>query len=179
MDYLLNTDDYIGDTYIDSLRSSSNITIDSVLAYTTDFYKIRIKSKSIKKVFILDEPKLMSLEIRNYGKKELYLPEYFKQHDLNNNREMFIEIYKKKGKKFKKYVQKAMTTHTFFHPALNQNREIYETKKGKLISYEKMEIDFYKKIVDPGDYKVKIYFDLSNFGYFKILETDLFFSVEE
>lgn len=177
IDYPLETNIQEDSEYIESLRSSANI--DSVLSNTTDFYKIKITSKSIKKTFNIDEPKLMTITITNYGQKTLFLPEYFKQHNLDNNREMFIEIYKKSGKTYKKYIQKKLKTHTYFQPTFNQNRIIYETKKGKTISYENNQIDFLKKIVDPGSYMVKIEIDLSNFGYFKLLKTDILFEVVE
>ncbi|WP_452602352.1 hypothetical protein [Pontimicrobium sp. MEBiC06410] len=175
--YTLSKDDYLPDDYLKKLKSSSKIDTNSVLSSTTDFYRIKIISKPNKKKYSLAEPKLISLKITNYGSKELYLPEWFKTHNLDNNPEMIIEIYKKKGKKFKKYVQKRIKTETFFQPKINQNRVVLNSKKGKHISYDNIRIDTFHKIVDEGVYNVKIYIDLSNFGYFKTLKTEMFFEV--
>ena len=92
--------------------------------------------------------------------------------------EMNIEIYRKEKLKFVPYVQKRMKTEIFQHPTINpQKRIVYESNRGKHIHYKNIWIDINKKIVDKGTYKAKIYIDLSNFGYFKILETEMFFEV--
>jgi esterase/lipase superfamily enzyme len=71
-----------------------------------------------------------------------------------------------------------MKTDIFIHGGVNiPKRVVFESSGGKHISYENIWIDTFKKIVDEGSYKAKIYIDLSNFGYFKILETEIFFEV--
>jgi hypothetical protein len=93
---------------------------------------------------------------------------------------MTIEIYKKRKVRYEKYVQKRITTQTFVHPSINlPKRAILITNNGKKISYSDISVDLYKKIVDEGSYKAKIYIDLSNFGYFKIIETEIFFDVKD
>jgi hypothetical protein len=160
-----------------------NRNMDSIRANTSDFYDIEICSKPNKKVFSLEEQKKVSIEIINYGNKVLYLPEWFrsnKGHMNNNIVEMNIEIYRKEKQKFVPYVQRRMKTDIFRHPAINPpKRIIYETNRGKHIYYNNIWIDINKKIVDEGSYKVKVYIDLSNFGYFKILESEMFFEVKE
>jgi hypothetical protein len=160
-----------------------NRNMDSIRANTSDFYDIEICSKPNKKVFSLEEQKKVSIEIINYGNKVLYLPEWFrsnKGHMNNNIVEMNIEIYRKEKQKFVPYVQRRMKTDIFRHPAINPPKTIiYETNRGKHIYYNNIWIDINKKIVDEGSYKVKVYIDLSNFGYFKILESEMFFEVKE
>ena len=163
--------------YFEKLKKNRNT--DSIRAITSDFYDIEICSKPNKKIFNLEEKKLFSMEITNYGTKELYLPEWFRNNKDYNNVEMTFEIYKKEKDKYVKYIQKRMKTDIFRHPAINHpKRVLFETNKGKHIVYENIWFDIYQKIVDEGSYKTKIYIDLSNFGYFKILETESFFEVK-
>ncbi len=120
------------------------------------------------------------MQITNYGTKELYLPEWFRDNKDYSNVEMTFEIYRKEKDKYVKYVQKRIKTDIFRQPAVNPpKRVVFETNKGKHISYENIWFDIYQKIVDEGSYKAKIYIDLSNFGYFKKLETEIFFKVKE
>jgi hypothetical protein len=184
LEYLNDEKNNLPDEYFEKLRKSSpNFSMDSLRANTSDFYDIEICSKSIKKVFTLEEKKLFSMEITNYGTKVLYLPEWFRRDKLymnNSTVEMTIEIYRKEKKKFVPYVQKRMSTDITIHGAINTSkRVVYETKKGKHIEYKDIWVDINKKIVDEGSYKAKIYIDLSNFGYFKVLETEAFFEVKE
>jgi hypothetical protein len=159
---------------------TKNVNLDSIRSNTSDFYDIKICSKPNKKVFNLDEKKLFSMQITNYGTKELYLPEWFRNNKDYNNVEMTFEIYRKEKNKYVKYVQKRMKTDIFRQPAINHpKRVVFETNKGKHITYENIWFDIYQKIVDEGSYKAKIYIDLSSFGYFKILETELFFEVKD
>lgn len=165
--------------YIKKLVAKNN-NWDSIRSNTSDFYDIEICSKANKPIFNLEEKKLFSMQITNYGTKELYLPEWFRVNRNFNNVEMKIEIYKKEKQKFVKYIQKKMTTQTLSQPAVNlPKRVVFETKKGKHILYENIWIDMYKIIVDKGSYKAKVNIDLSNFGYFKTLETEFLFEVKE
>ena len=179
--YLHDKEDYLNDDYFEKLKEySSSINIDSIRANTSDFYDIEICSKPNKKVFNLEEKKLFSMEITNFGTKELYLPEWFRNNKDHNNVEMTFEIYRKEKDKYVKYVQKRMKTEIFRQSAINPpKRVVFETNKGKHIAYENIWFDVYQKIVDEGSYKAKIYIDLSSFGYFKILETELFFEVKD
>lgn len=179
--YLQDTTDYLSDDYIEKLKDSSDfINIDSIRAKTSDFYDIEVCSRPMKRVFNLKDKKLFSIQITNYGSKELYLPEWFRIIGDFDDAEIKIEIYKKEKQKFKKYIQKQQTTETFIQPIVNaSNRIVLEINKGKNVTYKNLRIDLYKKIVDKGSYKAKIYIDLSNFGYFKILETEISFEVKE
>jgi hypothetical protein len=182
--YLNDTTDLLPDDYLEKLRKSSyHVNMDSIRANTSDFYDIEIVSKPNKKIFNLEEQKFFSFKITNYGNKELFLPEWFRIDNgyiNNNNIEMTIEIYKKRKVRYEKYVQKRITTQTFVHPSINlPKRAILITNNGKKISYSDISVDLYKKIVDEGSYKAKIYIDLSNFGYFKIIETEIFFDVKD
>jgi len=179
--YLHDKEDYLNDDYFEKLKEySSSINMDSIRANTSDFYDIEICSKPNKKVFNLEEKKLFSMEITNFGTKELYLPEWFRNNKDYNNVEMTFEIYRKEKDKYVKYVQKRMKTEIFRQSAINPpKRVVFETNKGKHIAYENIWFDVYQKIVDEGSYKAKIYIDLSSFGYFKILETELFFEVKD
>ena len=69
-----------------------------------------LKAKPNKKVFNLEDKKLFSMQITNYGTKELFLPEWFRNNKDYNNVEMSFEIYKKEKNKYVKYVQKRMKT---------------------------------------------------------------------
>lgn len=177
--YLNDTTDLLPKDYFEKLKeSSSRVNMDSIRANTSDFYDIEICSKPNKKVFSLEEQKLFSMQITNYGTKELFLPEWFRSNKDFNNVEITFEIYKKEKQKFVKYIQKSMKTDIFRHPAINPpKRVVFATNKGKHITYENIWFDIYQKIVDEGSYKVKVYIDLSNFGYFKILEAEIFFEV--
>lgn len=177
--YLHDTTDLLPDDYLEKLKEfSGRINMDSIRADTSDFYDIEICSKPNKKVFNLEEQKLFSMQVTNYGTKELYLPEWFRNNKDFNDVEMTFEIYKKEKQKFVKYVQKRMKTDIFRHPSVNTpKRAVFETNKGKPILYENLWFDIYQKIVDEGSYKAKIYIDLSSFGYFKKLETELYFDV--
>lgn len=159
---------------------TKNVNLDSIRSNTSDFYDIKIFSNPIKKVFNLDEKKLFTMQITNYGTKELYLPEWFRDNKDYSNVEMTFEIYRKEKDKYVKYVQKRIKTDIFRQPAVNPpKRVVFETSKAKHINYENIWFDIYQKIVDEGLYKAKIYIDLSNFGYFKKLETEIFFEVKE
>ncbi|VXC21661.1 hypothetical protein FLAVO9AF_70051 [Flavobacterium sp. 9AF] len=179
LEYLNNTDDYVSKEYIDKIKeSSSNVNKDSIRINTSDFYDIKIISHPQKKVFDLEEKKNFSMQITNYGTKELYLPEWFRANGDFSNVEMTIEIYKMGKNHFEKYVQKSMTTQTFVHPAINEpKRVVLETNKGKHLKYENIQIDTYKKIVDEGLYKARVHIDISNFGYFNALETEFIFEI--
>lgn len=181
LDHLRNMDESIDYEYIEELKkSSSRVNMDSIRANTSDFYDIEIVSKPNKKVFNLDEQKLFSMQITNYGTKELYLPEWFKDNKDLDNIEIAFEIYKKEKQKFVKYIQKRMKTDILRQPAINSaKRVIFETNKGKHIVYENIWFDINQKIVDEGSYKAKVYIDLSSFGYFKTLETEVFFEVKD
>ncbi|MDD3005628.1 hypothetical protein [Flavobacterium sp.] len=163
--------------YFEKLKKNRNT--DSIRANTSDFYDIEISSKPNKKVFNLEEKKLFSMEITNFGTNELYLPEWFRNNKDFNDVEMSIEIYKKEKHQYVKYVQKRMNTDIFRQPAINHpKRAVFQTNKGKHILYENIWFDINQKIVDEGSYKAKITIDLSNFGYFKPLETELLFEVK-
>jgi hypothetical protein len=157
-----------------------DVNLDSIRASTSDFYDIEICSKANKPIFNLEEKKLFSMQITNFGTKELYLPEWFRVNRDFDDVEMKIEIYKNEKQKFEKYIQKRMTTYTHSQPGVNlPKRVVLETKKGKHIPYDNIWIDMHKIIVDEGSYKAKVYIDLSNFGYFKILETEFLFEVKK
>lgn len=182
--YLNDTNNYLPNDYFEKLKKSScSYNVDSIRANTSDFYDIEIVSIPNMKVFNLEEKKFFSMQITNYGDKEMFLPEWFRIYDKNynkNNVEMTIDIYKKRKNKYEKYIQKSMTTQTFVNGAINpQKRVVFNSNKGKHVSYENISIDLYKKIVDNGFYKAKIYIDLSSFGYFKTLETEIFFEVKQ
>jgi hypothetical protein len=179
--YINDTNNLLPDDYLEKLKENvGNINIDSLRANTSDFYDIEIRSKPNKKVFNLEDKKLFSMQITNYGTKELFLPEWFRNNKDYNNVEMSFEIYKKEKNKYVKYVQKRMKTDIFRQPAINHpKRAVFETNKGKHILYENIWFDIYQKIVDEGSYKAKIYIDLSNFGHFKTLETEFLFEVKE
>lgn len=181
LEYINDTSDLLPDEYFEKLKESfGNFSMDSMRANTSDFYDIKICSKPNKKVFNLDEKKLFSMQITNYGTKELYLPEWFRNNKDYNNVEMSFVIYKKEKNKYVKYVQKRMKTDIFRQPAINHpKRAVFETNKGKHILYENIWFDIYQKIVDEGSCKAKIYIDLSNFWYFKTLETEFLFEVKE
>lgn len=178
--YINDPNNLLPDEHLEELKESIiHINTDSLRANTSNFYDIEIISKPNKKVFNLEEKKLFSMEITNYGTKELFLPEWFNDNKDFKDVEMTFEIYKKEKQKFVKYVQKRVKTDIFRHPAINPpKRVVFETKQGKHIYYENIWFDIYQKVVDEGSYKAKIYIDLSNFGYFKILETELFFDVK-
>lgn len=180
LEYLNDDKELLPDDYLEKLKeTSSNVNMDSIRTNTSDFYNIEICSKPNKKVFNLEEKKQFSMKITNYGTKELYLPEWFRNNRDFNDVEMTFEIYKKEKQKFVKYVQKRIKTDIFIHPAINPpKRVVFETKQGRHITYENIWFDIYQKIVDEGSYKAKIYIDLSNFGYFKILETEITFEVK-
>lgn len=179
--YINDTNNLLPDNYLEKLKEdASSINLDSLRTNTSDFYDIEIRSKPNKKVFNLEDEKQFSMKITNYGTKELFLPEWFRNNKDFNDVEMTFEIYKKEKQKFVKYVQKRMKTDIFRHPTINSpKRTIFETKQGKHIYYENIWFDIYQKIVDEGSYKAKIYIDLSNFGYFKKLETEIFFEVKK
>ncbi len=179
--YINDTNNLLSDDYFEKLKENvGSINVDSLRASTSDFYDIEIRSKPNKKVFNLEEKKLFSMQITNYGTKELFLPEWFRNNKDFNNVEMTFEIYKKEKQKFVKYIQKRMKTDIFQQPVINPpKRVVFETNNGKHIAYENIWFDIYQKIVDEGTYKAKIYIDLSNFGYFKILETELYFEVKD
>ncbi len=179
LEHLQSMDDDLDYEYLEELRKKFNsFSMDSLRANTSDFYDIEICSKPNKKVFSSEEEKLFSMEITNYGTKELYMPEWFRTDKNIKNAEMTIEIYRKEKDNYKNYVQKKMKTDIFIHGGVNiSKRVVFESSGGKHISYENIWIDTFKKIVDEGSYKAKIYIDLSNFGYFKILETEIFFEV--
>jgi hypothetical protein len=181
LNYLHNNEEMLPDDYIEKLKKfSSNVNWDSIRAITSDFYDIEIRSKANKPIFNLEEKKLFSMQITNYGTKELHLPEWFRVNQDFDDVEMKIEIYKKEKQKFEKYIQKRMTTYTHSQPGVNlPKRIVFETKKGKHIPYENIWIDMHKIIVDEGSYKAKVYIDLSNFGYFKTLETEFLFEVKK
>ncbi|MCA0350237.1 MAG: hypothetical protein LCH35_13370 [Bacteroidetes bacterium] len=178
--YLNDSKELLPDDYLEKLKESAgNINMDSIRSNTTDFYDIEIVSKPNKLVFNLAEQKLFSMKITNYGTKELNLPQWFRNNTDFNNVEMTFVIYKKEKQKFVKYVQKIVKTDIFRHPTVNlTKRVVYETNKGKHITYENIWFDIYQKIVDEGSYITKVYIDLSNFGYFKILETEFLFDVK-
>ncbi len=178
--YINDTNNLLPDDYIEKLKENvGNINIDSIRANTSDFYDIEIRSKANKPIFNLEEKKLFSMQITNYGTKELYLPEWFRVNRDFDDAEMKIEIYKKEKQKFEKYIQKRMTTHTHSQPGVNlPKRDVFETKKGKHISYENIWIDMHKIIVDEGLFKALIYIKLDNFGYFKTIETEILFEVK-
>jgi hypothetical protein len=179
--YINDTNNLLPDDYLEKLKENvGNINTDSLRANTSDFYDIEIHSKPNKKVFNLEEKKQFSMKITNYGTKDLYLPEWFRNNKDYNNVEMTFEIYKKEKEKFVKYVQKRVKTDIFRHPSINPpKRAVFETKQGKHIHYENIWFDIYQKVVDEGSYKAKIYIDLSNFGYFKILKTEFLFEVKD
>lgn len=178
-EYLNRTLNTIDDEDVEYIKNLiKEVNLDSIRANTSDFYNIEICSKPNKKVFNLEEKKLFSMEITNYGTKELYLPEWFRNNKDFNDVEITFEIYKKEKQKFVKYVQKRLKTDIFRHPAINHpTRVVFEINKGKRISYENVWFDIYKKIVDEGSYMTKVYIDLSNFGYFKMLETEFYFDI--
>ena len=180
LEYLNDDKELLSDDYFEKLKkTSNNFNMDSMRANTSNFYDIEICSKSNKKVFNLEEKKLFSMEITNYGTKELYLPEWFRIDKNIKNAEMTIEIYRKEKDIYKTYVQKRITTDIFIHGGVNiPKRVVFESNSGKHIPYENIWIDTFKKVVDEGSYKAKVYIDLSNFGYFKILETEFFFEVK-
>lgn len=179
--YIIDANNLLPDDYLEKLKENvGNINIDSIRANTSDFYDIEICSKANKPIFNLEEKKLFSMQITNYGTKELYLPEWFRVNQDFDDVEMKIEIYKKEKQKFEKYIQKRMTTYTHSQPGVNlPKRIVFETKKCKHIPYENIWIDMHKIIVDEGSYKAKVYIDLSNFGYFKTLETEFLFEVKK
>ena len=181
LEHLQSMDDTVDYEYLEELRKKSNsFSMDSIRANTSDFYDIEICSKPNKKVFNLEDKKQFSMKITNYGTKELFLPEWFRSNKDFNDVEITFEIYRKEKDKYVKYVQKRMKTDIFIHPAINPpKRVVFETSKSKHITYENIWFDIYQKIVDEGSYKAKIYIDLSNFGYFKKLETEIFFEVKE
>lgn len=181
LEHLQSMDDTVDYEYLEELRKKSNgFSMDSIRANISDFYNIEICSKPNKNVFSLEEQKLFSIQITNYGTKELFLPEWFRSNKNFSDVEITFEIYKKEKQKFIKYVQKRMKTDIFIHPAINPSkRVVFATNKGKHILYENIWFDIYQRIVDEGSYKAKIYIDLSNFGYFKILETEIYFEVKE
>ncbi|MEM9680132.1 MAG: hypothetical protein AAF901_07385 [Bacteroidota bacterium] len=151
---------------------------DEPIKITTDFYKIVLLSFPKNEVFTLNEDKTFDLRIINYGTKELYLPEWF-EIGRSNNAEMYIELYKKGRKTFKPYQQKKIATSTSVYYSSTIDREVLQSKNGKGICYKKLPIDQGLKIVDTGEYLAKVYVDLSNFGYFKIQQTDFFFKVTD
>ncbi|MGV9002661.1 hypothetical protein [Flavobacterium sp.] len=181
LEYLNDTKDYLPHNDIDELKESArHVNIDTIRTNTSNFYDIEICSNPNKKIFNLEEEKQFSMLITNYGTKELYLPQWFKNNTDINDVEITFKIYKKEKQKFVKYIQKRIKTDISRHPAINpRKRVVYETNQGKHISYENIWFDIYPKIVDEGTYKVKIYIDLSNFGYFKILETEISFEVRD
>ena len=174
-----DTTNLLPDEYWEELsKSFGHISMDSIRANTSDFYDIEIVSNPNKKVFNLEETKQFSMKITNYGTKDLYMPEWFRIDKNITNAEMIIEIYRKEKDNYKTYVQKKMKTEKFNHGGVNiPKRVVFESSGGKHISYENIWIDTFKKIVDEGSYKAKSSIDLSNFGYFKILETEFFFEV--
>lgn len=177
--YINDTTNLLPYEYFEKLKESSGkFSMDSLRANTSNFYDIEICSKPNKKVFSLEEEKLFSMKITNYGTKVLYMPEWFRIDKNIKNAEMTIEIYRKEKDVYKSYVQKSMTTDIFIHGGVNiPKRVVFESNSGKHIPYENILIDTFKKVVDEGSYKAKVSIDLSNFGYFKRLETEFLFEV--
>lgn len=179
--HLNDSSNILPNDYLEKLKvSSDSLHLDSIRESTSDFYDVEIISKSNKKIFHLEEQKLFSMQIINYGTKDLFLPERFRDNKDLKNVELTIEIFKKEKEKFVKYVQKKLKTDIFRYPKINnQKRIIVSTSKGQKIIYENILIDVNEKIVDKGLFKAKIYIDISNFGYFEKLETEIQFEVRD
>jgi hypothetical protein len=143
----------------------------------TEFYKILVIPKLKKESFSIKEKKFFDLKIINNGTKNLYIPKWF---DLSSGRnsELYIELYKKNENSYEIYKQFNSLVITN-NQSNTYEREILLTKNGTTVCINNIELDSFLKIVDEGSYKAKIYIDLSNFGYFKVLETEAFFEVKE
>ena len=158
--------DSLSASHISSLLADNNI--DSLYAATTsDFYLIDVKVDLKKTQYTLNEKKEFDIKVVNYGTEDLYMPEWLRR-DHTIRQELSIEIYRKGRKGFKPYIQKTIKTNTLVQPKISK-RELSTSSRGKPVFYENIEMDTYLKIVDEGTYKIKVYIDLSSFGYFKKL----------
>lgn len=143
----------------------------------TEFYKVLVIPELSKETFDMDDQKTVHLKIINNGVKELYIPKWF---DLSSGKksELYIELYKKKNTTYERYTQESKWVTTNIQSNTN-GREILVSKNGNPICITNIALDSFLTIVDSGEFLAKIYIDLSDFGYFKILETEVFFKVKD
>lgn len=132
---------------------------------TTEFYQILAFATPRSRIYKLKDRKSFDLKISNIGTKDLFVPKWFDKSSGKAS-ELYIELYKQESK----IVQKNIHTRTM-------NRSILSSKNGEWLCFENLELDAFLTIVDKGKYLAKIYIDLSNFGYFKIIESSAFFEV--
>ncbi len=157
--------------------SSVNNKIDKDSKYGyAEFYKISTFATTHKEIYKLNEQKFFDLTITNYGIKDLFAPRWF-DFSASNQGEIIIELYKKEDNNYKLYKQLSKTVETNLM-ANTSGREVLSSKKGEVLCFKNLKLDKTLKIVDKGFFKAKILIDLSNFGYFKLLSTDVFFEVE-
>lgn len=143
--------------------------------YFTDFYKVSAIAFTKKPEYKLSEEKRFDLKLTNYGVKDLFVPKYFDKSGYKDG-EFYIELFKKTDNDYVPYKQISKLIETNVHTN-TMNRKVLSTKNGTCINYENIELDTFLKIVDEGEYLAKIYIDLSNFGYFKIIKSSALFKV--
>lgn len=133
--------------------------------FTTVFYKIFL-SADIKKTYKLSERKNLCIGISNWGCKDFYVPKWltraFRENDelyfeiLKKNKEGDFVIYKAKG-------QSHMQEYDI-------DRKIIALKNRQSHIFENINFDLINPIREIGTYRINIYIDLSDFGYFKMLK---------
>lgn len=162
-----------------SLKNKNVNTVDTKKVtkepITTEFYSILAFANPKSKIYKLSELKLFDLKLINIGTKDLYVPEWLDK-SYGKHSELYIELLKKSNGEYKKYEQKDKIVLTNIHTETN-NRNILSTKNGSCLSFKKLRLDSFLKIVDEGEYYAKVFIDLSNFGYFKLIEANTFFEV--
>lgn len=142
----------------------------------TEFYKVLFITETKQKIYTLADKKLIDIKIINNGTKDLFVPKW-PDMSSGKNSELYIEIYKKnQNGKYEVYEQKSKIVTTN-RQVSTYGREVLSVKNGASICFSNIELDSYLKIVDKGEFLAKLSIDLSNFGYFKILETTLSFEV--
>ena len=157
-------EDDIQITEEDVLRVKRTTVDNRPSQFTTTFYEIFLDAE-IRKSYKLSERKKITLEISNWGCKEFYVPEWLSR-EFRELDELYFEILKenKKGK-FILYKQK----HEADMSGYNVNRKIFSLKDRQSYIYKDIEFDLLNKIREVGTYRITVYLDLSNFGYFKTL----------
>ncbi len=141
--------------------------------YSTKPYDIVVVSNPQKRKFNLNERKNMDMTIVNYGVRDFLVPEWF-DVSYGKGSELYIEIFKIANNQFEEYES---TIYKNIHSVNPEERKINTIKNGGTLSFKNLEMDKFKQIQHLGKYYAKIHIDLSDYGYFKKLESDVFFEV--
>jgi len=135
--------------------------------YTTTFYEIFLDVK-VKKTYNLHERKTFSIGISNWGCKDLFVPSYLIYgYKGNLSTELYVEFYKENlNGVYEPYKVNSKDSHYQYR---SENRNILALKNQYGHTYNDLTLDLLKTLNEEGKYYAKIYIDLSNFGYFKIV----------